>query len=264
MKKVLLVLVIILVLFSCGKNENKLTDADLKKISENELKWNNDITKLVPYLEESYQIPEKSEYETKAEYEKKIDSITNSINYKKMQTDTFAIVFKNLSIETGYDAETNFIFFLPKLGYYGLEVHSESGDGETYQGSNAFGTDVTVIEKYHLNYIFRVKNRFFKDAKSNKLLNIYSFKCTADLAQKREKFRYKVFFTLSDFIIEKEKYYEKATISSPREEIFLTYILNTNIHKIDVMIDNDIIFTFTKENQKEVNSELLPKMTSYY
>lgn len=261
MKKILLIIIISLGLSSCGgKNEYKLKD----KITETPTveigipKWKTDITELVPYLK-NFDIPEKSEYETKAEYEKKIDSIKNSVEYNEMLTDTFAMVVNDLSIGTGYDAETKTFFFSP----YSISCISVQKEEDlcTFNESYANEETVEVTKLVYSFYSFNIKNVFFKQSKNNRLNYVYSFSCKVDLAKKEKEFIYKIYYSLSDFNVKlSQKYGETArssSISTRRPE----YTLNVNIYKIEVILDDNIIFTMTKDNQKEVQSILLPKIS---
>lgn len=238
MKKVLLVLAVSLGLLSCGgKNEYKLTDTSTTKVDgkEPEWKWKTDIKKLVSHIE-YFDIPEKSIYETKAEYEKKIDSIKNSMEYKKMLTDTFDMVVNNLTFTTGYDVETKTFFFLPSLirNYDDLGVH--------------YYKEGTKMNSF---YVFNVKNKFFKESKNSEYNKLYSFPCEVDIAKKENFFKYEIYFSLADLNVKFEERTKKETITLPKDlpERQRIITLNVAIHKIEVILDNNIIFTITKDTQ---------------
>jgi len=256
MKKVLLILVVCLGLFSCGKkNDYKLTDkiteTPTKEISEKEPTWKTDFKELFSHLI-FFQLPEKSKYETKAEYEKTIDRIKNSVEYKEMLSDTFAMVL-NLCLQRGYDAETK-TFFISPSGY----IPEEEPYEYFYEKTTSNGYSYKVKGQDYTFYELDVKNGFFKKNKNDKYNNVCHFPCEADVAKREDEFKYKVYFTLSDCNV----------LSSEREErrsdiriIIKSSYINVNIHKIEIILGDKIIFTITKENQKVEQNILLPEMS---
>lgn len=163
-------------------------------------------------------LPKKSKYETTAEYKTKIDSIKNSTLYKEISKDTFVFRLEIIAV----------------VGFPYVRNYDAENKVYTLQAPSAF---ITPFQQNDNKVQFYVENNFLRNRYTNgkkHYIDVCVFPLIADIAKKEENFDFKIYFCLDISNLD-------TRISDDFD------LINIKMQKIELMNNEDIIFTMTKD-----------------
>lgn len=263
MKKILFILIVGLLLIPtqnilAQKNNNAQKKPAVKKtkiIPE----WRTNFELFIIEVEKNGEKLNKSEYETNAEFEKRITDRANTPEYQSLLTDTFSFFLEPLFIDK-YNAENKTLSltmegnpikhsrFSNRYNHgctaWELEdfspicVFFNKSYTKKYKASNAFGAEIEVTQNiYDACYLY--SNKDFIDTKAT-----YTFPCEIDIAKNSTNFKYKFYFTLSKMV------YSycfscglEPTFDEPIQDCIRRKSIDVNIQKIEIIYNKNIIYT---------------------